>query len=339
MKQSNRIDLNHFLQRQFKVTTIHNDGLDGLLKSIASAVVRIKKAINEAALSNSNNFTDVVNCHGQSVNRLDILAHDILGDCLANSGCCAGIASEELDHFHSFDIKGHHVKYVCAFDPLDGSSNILVNGCLGTIFSIFRQPDFHDELKMSDFLQAGCHQVAAGYAMYGASTVFLYATRREVNGFVLDEQDDQFYLAYPKLQVDKMGNHYAFNSSRASSFPLSVRRYLKDRELIFAERAEVTYRYQGCMVADFHRIIIQGGIFLHPATKELPRGKLRLLYECNPLAFIIEVAGGSATDGKNRLLNITPASLHQCSPIFIGSYDMVKEFDRYEHIDDFNSDI
>jgi fructose-1,6-bisphosphatase I len=315
---------------------MHNDGLNGLLKSIASAIVKIRHAINEANLSNSNNFTSIVNCHGQSVNRLDIVANDILSNCIENSGSCAGIVSEEIESFQSFDCKGHGARYICAFDPLDGSSNILVNGCLGTIFSIYRQPSFPGELIVSDFLQAGCQQVAAGYAMYGASTVFVYSTRTEVNGFTLDEHDDQFYLTYPKLQIEQTGTHYAFNSSRSLSFPLSVRRYLKDRELIFAERTDVTYRYQGCMVADMHRILTQGGIFLHPSSKEHPRGKLRLMYECNPLAFITEVAGGAATNGKERLLNITPEFAHQCSPIFIGSYEMVKEFDRYQHIDRLN---
>ena len=262
---------------------------------------------------------------------LDVFANEQFMGVLRHGISCAGIASEELDEFVAFDdAVSRQSKYVCLFDPLDGSGNIDVNISIGTIFGIYRRVTEKGELaSREDFLQAGVKQVAAGYIVYGSSTMLVYATRRGVNGFTLDPSIGEFTLSHADIKCPPSGNIYSVNHGNFFRYNKGVQSYItacqkKDR----TTGGPYTQRYIGSMVSDVHRNLIKGGIFMYPGTTDKPQGKLRLLYECNPFAFIMEVAGGRATDGKQRILDIIPTTLHQRTPMFIGSKDMMQELEE-----------
>jgi fructose-1,6-bisphosphatase I len=245
---------------------------------------------------------------------------------------CAGIASEEMDDIVVFnDEISNQSKYVCLFDPLDGSSNIDVNSSIGTIFAVFRRvTELNKPCGINDFLQPGIQMVAAGYIIYGSSTMMVYATRRGVNGFTLDPSIGEFTLSHPNIKCPEHGVFYSVNHGNFFLYEMGVKKYIdacqNKRE---EEGGPYTQRYVGCLVADMHRSLIKGGIFMYPATLDRPEGKLRLLYECNPFAFIMEVAGGKASNGKQRILEIQPSTLHQRTAFFAGSADMMNELNSF----------
>jgi fructose-1,6-bisphosphatase I len=269
---------------------------------------------------------------GEEVKKLDVYANNQFMGVLRHGISCAGIGSEELDDVVIFDDEiSNNSKYVCLFDPLDGSANIDVNVSIGTIFSVFRRitPKGTPATK-EDFLQKGINQVAAGYVIYGSSTVMVYATRRGVNGFTLDPSIGEFTLSHPNIQCPPSGKIYSVNHGNFFQYEEGVRNYINEcQRKDKSTGGPYTQRYIGSMVSDVHRNLIKGGIFMYPALSEKPNGKLRLLYECAPFAFIIEVAGGRATDGKQRILEIQPTEIHQRTPFYIGSSSMMDELESF----------
>ncbi len=268
---------------------------------------------------------------GEEVKKLDEYANSQFTGVLRDGISCAGVASEELDDIVAFDNTiSRNSKYICMFDPLDGSSNIDVNVSIGTIFSVYRRVTEKGSLaKQEDFLQPGTRQVAAGYIIYGSSTILIYATKRGVNGFTLDPSIGEFCLSHPGIRCPESGKIYSVNHGNFFQFEAGIKNYITQcQEKNETNGGPYTQRYTGSMVADVHRNLLKGGLFMYPATLSKPNGKLRLLYECNPLAYIIEVAGGKATDGKQRILEKKPVELHERSPLFIGSKKMMEELEN-----------
>jgi fructose-1,6-bisphosphatase I len=254
------------------------------------------------------------------------MANDTFMRALRSMGQVCGVGSEEEEYFVSFNDDIHSkAQYVVLMDPLDGSSNIDVNVSVGTIFSIYRRitPE-GTPVTLKDFLQSGDAQVAAGYVVYGSSTMLVYTTGNGVNGFTLDPSIGVFCLSHPNMQIPKSGKIYSVNEGNYVHFPQGVKEYIKYCQQFDAETGRpFTSRYIGSLVSDFHRNLIKGGVYLYPTGTMAPNGKLRLLYECNPLAFIVEQAGGTATNGKQRILELEPSELHERVPFFIGSPEMV----------------
>lgn len=304
--------------------------LSGLLRDVGLAAKRVNVEVNKAGLVDILGDANTVNVQGEDVKKLDIFANNQFMGALRHGISCAGVASEELDDFIAFDDEvSRGSKYVCLFDPLDGSGNIDVNVSIGTIFSVYRRiTPIGTVASGEDFLQAGVRQVAAGYVVYGSSTMLVYATRRGVNGFTLDPSIGEFCLSHPDIKCPEFGKIYSVNHCHFFQYSEGVRRYIDlCQRKNAANGGPYTQRYIGSMVADVHRNLIKGGIFMYPATGDKPLGKLRLLYECNPFAFIVEVAGGRATNGTQRVLEVVPTSLHQRSTLFIGSSGMMDELE------------
>lgn len=304
--------------------------LAGLIRDIALAAKRVNAVVNKAGLTDILGDSGEINVHNEDVKKLDTYANDQFTYVLRLGKSCAGIASEELSGIVAFDdMVSRHSKYVCMFDPLDGSSNIEVNVSVGTIFGIYRRvSDKGSYVTPEDFLQPGNRQVAAGYIIYGSSTVFVYATSRGVNGFTLDPAIGEFCLSYPDIKCPETGTIYSVNHGNFFLFDPAIKNYIQICQKKDATNGgPYTQRYIGSMVSDIHRNLIKGGIFIYPATTTMPGGKLRLLYECNPLAFIMEKAGGVATDGITAILEKKPAGLHDRSPLFIGSKRMMEELE------------
>ncbi len=306
--------------------------LSGLLRDMGLAAKRVHVEVNKAGLVDILGDAGTMNVQGEEVKKLDVFANNQFMGVLQHGISCAGIGSEELDEIVVFDDEiSNQSKYVCLFDPLDGSSNIDVNVSIGTIFSVYRRvSEIGKPATQADFLQPGNKQVAAGYMVYGSSTMMVYATRRGVNGFTLDQSIGEFTLSNPDIKCPEKGKIYSVNHGNFFQYEEPVRKYInacqnKDK----STGGPYTQRYIGSMVADVHRNLIKGGIFMYPGTTDKPKGKLRLLYECNPFAFIIEKAGGKATDGKQRILDIQPTEVHQRTPLFIGSKLMMEELESY----------
>lgn len=307
-------------QKDFEYAT---GELSGLLRDIGVAGKIVNREVNRAGLVNILGLEGKTNKTGDDVQKLDIFANDKLIEYLKNSGECCGIASEELEAFISLPGKeGKEPKYVVVVDPLDGSSNIDVNVSVGTIFGIYRRlSDSNNPCELKDFLQVGDDLVAAGYILYGTSTILMYTTGNGVNGFTLDPSLGEFCLSHPNIKIPITGNHYSVNQGYYLQFDLDVRRYIDH-----CSDSKRKLRYIGSMVSDVHRTMFTGGIFMYPNTRKNPQGKLRLLYECNPMAMIVEQAGGKAIDLQlNRILDKELKSLHQRSPIVLGSAELVDE--------------
>ena len=306
--------------------------LASLLRDIGLASKRVNVEVNKAGLVDILGDAGTINVQGEDVKKLDVYANNQFMGVLKHGISCGGIASEELDDFFAFDDPvSNNSKYVCLFDPLDGSGNIDTNVSIGTIFSVYRRvTEKSTPVTREDFLQPGRNQVAAGYIVYGSSTMLVYATRRGVNGFTLDPSIGEFTMSHPNIKCPDFGKIYSVNHGNFFQYEESVKKYItacqkKDK----TNGGPYTQRYIGSMVADVHRNLIKGGIFMYPGTTDKPKGKLRLLYECNPFAFIVEVAGGKATNGKQRILDIVPTELHQRSALFIGSNGMMEELETF----------
>ncbi len=301
--------------------------LSGLLRDMGFSAKIINRDVNKAGLVDILGATGENNIQGEEVKKLDVFANRQFLYSLQNNGECAGVASEENDDFVPFPKQPKSSqKYVVCIDPLDGSSNIDVNVSIGTIFGIYQRVSANGPCTEADFLQPGNKLVAAGYIIYGSSTMFVYTTGESVNGFTLDPTIGEFCLSHPDIKTPKDGHIYSVNESYKYKFSKGVNDYIEYCKIPDkATNRPYSSRYVGSMVADFHRNLIKGGIFMYPASKGNPRGKLRLLFECNPMSFIAEVAGGKATDGTQRVLDITPTKLHERCPIFIGSENMVNK--------------
>jgi fructose-1,6-bisphosphatase I len=322
------VTLDEFIIRSEKDFDYATGELTGLLRDIGVAAKIINREVNKAGLVNILGVADGgENQSGDTQQKLDVYANEKLIECLRNSGECCAVASEENDDIiqvASVGSKKSH--YVVMFDPLDGSSNIDVNVSVGTIFAIYRRKsDPSGPADLGDFLQAGTKQVAAGYVLYGTSTILVYTTGRGVNGFTLDPSIGEFCLSHRNMRIPENGSTYSVNQGYYSKFDLEMRRYIDN-----CSDENYGLRYIGSMVSDIHRILIQGGIFLYPSTRKYPKGKLRLLYECNPLSLLVEQAGGKSMNTQlKRVLDMVPAELHQRCTVAIGSPKMVDELKSF----------
>ena len=305
--------------------------LSRLLRDIGIASKIVNREVNKAGLVDILGEQGTTNIQGEKVKKLDVYANEQFISALGSGGETCAIASEENDELVPVTTKvSKNAQYVVCVDPLDGSSNIDVNVSVGTIFSIYRRTDFDKPPKETDFLQQGTAQVAAGYVIYGSSTMLVYTTKRGVNGFTLDPSIGEFCLSHPDMRCPETGAIYSINEGNYAQFPEGVKRYIKYCQAQEdATNRPYSSRYIGSLVSDFHRNLLKGGIFIYPPTAKSPKGKLRLLYECNPLAFVIEQAGGTASDGQRRILELTPTSLHQRTPLFIGSARMVAKAEEF----------
>ncbi len=302
-----------------------------LLRDISIAAKIVNRDIRRAGLVDIFGTTGEVNVQGETQQKLDALAHSEFVRALKRGGECCLIGSEE--HAEAIPLatqSGNEGKYIVLMDPLDGSSNIDVNVSVGTIFSIYYLPDDYGEPDLDAALQAGSEQIGAGYVVYGSSTMLVYTTGHGVNGFTLDPSVGEFLLSHPSITTPKRGKVYSINEGNTESFDEGLQEYIRwvqhhDKE---TSRPYKT-RYIGSFVSDFHRNLLKGGIYIYPATKKNKEGKLRLMYESNPMAFIVEQAGGRATNGHERILDIQPSKLHQRTPLFIGSEEMVKRAESF----------
>ncbi|HBO39475.1 MAG TPA: class 1 fructose-bisphosphatase [Pasteurellaceae bacterium] len=303
--------------------------LTGILSSIRLVAKIIHRDINRAGLTN-----DILggagneNVQGEAQMKLDVFANDTMKRALIAREEVAGLASEEEDTFVAFNTeRGRNARYVILTDPLDGSSNIDVNVAVGTIFSIYRRiSPIGTPVTLEDFMQEGNKQVAAGYVVYGSSTMLVYTTGNGVNGFTYDPSLGVFCLSHENIQIPPSGKFYSINEGQYLKFPLGVKKYIKYcQEEDKKTNRPYTSRYIGSLVFDFHRNMLKGGIYIYPNATNYPKGKLRLLYEGNPMAFLAEQAGGIASDGYRRILDLKPTDLHQRSPLFVGSRDMVEK--------------
>ncbi|MBS1644390.1 MAG: class 1 fructose-bisphosphatase [Bacteroidetes bacterium] len=304
--------------RQFPQAT---GELSSLLRDIGLACKLINKQVQKAGLVEGIlGKQGATNVQGEEQMKLDVYADELLINILRNSSDCAGVASEENDDVVCFDdAYSLNSKYVVLFDPLDGSSNIDCNASIGTIFAIYKRiSPLGQCCTKEDFMQSGKNLMAAGYVIYGSSTMMVYATKTSINGFTLEPSIGEFCLSHPNMKCKEAGSIYSVNQGNWNKYSQGVRDFLTT-----CMDKSYSHRYIGSMVADMHRTLIKGGIFLYPADSKSPNGKLRLLYECNPMAFLAEAAGGMATTGTERILNLVPNALHQRVPIFIGSKDLV----------------
>ncbi len=303
--------------------------LSRLLRDIGIAAKIVNREVNKAGLVDILGTVGDTNVFGENQKKLDVYADEQFIAALKDGGECCFVASEEQEEGVELTDTGvsKNAKYIVCIDPLDGSSNIEVNVSVGTIFSIYRRiSQVGEALTQEDLLQTGLRQVAAGYIIYGSSTMLVYTTGKGVNGFTLDPSIGEFCLSHPNMKIPQQGHIYSVNEGNYLKFPQGIKNYIKYcQEEDTGTNRPYTSRYIGSMVADIHRNLLLGGVFIYPQTALQPKGKLRLMYECNPIAFIIEQAGGKATTGTERILEIEPEELHQRVPAILGSTDMVNK--------------
>ena len=315
-------------QTSFKYTS---GELSRLINSIRLAAKVVNHEVNKAGLVDIIGAYGDTNIQGEEQQKLDVYANEKFIQTLTNRNIVCGIASEEEDDFITINSQdeNNQNKYVVLIDPLDGSSNIDVNVSVGTIFSVYRRvTPIGTPVTINDFLQKGNQQVAAGYIIYGTSTMLVYTTGVGVNGFTLNPAIGTFYLSHPDMKFPKDGKIYSVNEVNYIHFPQGIKDYIKYCQMEEGNRP-YTSRYIGSLVSDFHRNMIKGGIYIYPSTSKNPNGKLRLLYECNPMAFIAEQANGKASDGFTRILDIQPTELHQRVPFICGSKSMVEKAEEF----------
>ena len=323
--EKNNLTLGEFIIENQKDFKYSSGELSKLINSIRLAAKIVNHEVNKAGLADILGAAGDTNIQGEDQQKLDVYANEVFKAALINREIVCGIASEEEDDFVTIEGKenSHSNKYVVLIDPLDGSSNIDVNVSVGTIFSIYRRitPEGMP-VRREDFLQKGNEQVAAGYIVYGTSTMLVYTTGHGVNGFTLNPALGTFYLSHPDMTFPENGKIYSINEGYYAHFPQGVKDYLKYCQTEEEDRP-YTSRYIGSLVSDFHRNMIKGGIYIYPTSSKSLQGKLRLLCECNPIAFIAEQANGKVTDGYQRIIDLKPKELHQRVPIFCGRTKMV----------------
>jgi fructose-1,6-bisphosphatase I len=332
MTQSKYQTLGEFIienQREFEYST---GELSRLINAIRLASKVVNHKVNQAGLVDIIGGGGETNHSGESQQKLDVFANEVFINALTNREIICGLASEEEDDYISINslAKNNSNKYIVLIDPLDGSSNIDVNVSVGTIFSVYRRKTpIGSSVSIEDFLQEGTEQVAAGYVVYGTSTMLVYTTGHGVNGFTLNPALGTFYLSHPNMKFPSKGSIYSINEGNYNYFSAGIKKYIKYCQEDSGNRP-YTARYIGSLVSDFHRNLIKGGIYLYPKTIQNKSGKLRLLYECNPIAFLTEQAEGIATDGKSRILELKPSELHQRVPFICGCSEMVETAMQFE---------
>lgn len=312
------MDLNRFILEEERKYPNATGSLSIALMAIETASKLIASHTRMAGLADILGRVDKINVQGEEVQKLDEFANDVLIKVLSDSGQFYALASEEEDE-PVYPEKGKFGKYVVAFDPLDGSSNIEVNVSIGTIFSIYRRITG----TVNDFLQGGENQIAAGYIIYGSSTMFIYTTGTGLNGFTLDPSAGLFLLSYPDMKIPESGSIYSVNESNADGWDSKIINYFNT-----LKSKGYTARFIGTMVADVHRTLLKGGVFSYPSDSKNTRGKLRMLYEVLPMAFLVKQAGGDAIDGDNDIFTVKPTEIHERSPIFMGSREEVQLVSR-----------
>jgi fructose-1,6-bisphosphatase I len=333
MEESNKT-LGEFIIENQKDFQYSSGELSRIFNSIRLAAKVVSYKVNKAGLVDIIGAAGEKNIQGEDQQKLDVYANEIFIQTLINREIVCGIASEENDDFITVQgsDKSNSNKYVVLMDPLDGSSNIDVNVSVGTIFSVYRRvTPVGTPVTLEDFLQPGVNQVAAGYVIYGTSTMLVYTTGHGVNGFTLNPAIGTFYLSHPKMKYPVNGSIYSVNEGNYIHFPQGVKDYIKYCQTEEEDRP-YTSRYIGSLASDIHRNMIKGGIYLYPTSSKAPKGKLRLLYECNPMAFIAEQAGGKASDGFSRIMEIQPTALHERAPFFCGSFNMVEKLEELMHL-------
>ncbi len=322
----------HLVEEQRNNNTIPAE-LRLLIEVVARACKTISHAVGKGALGDVLGSANIENVQGEVQKKLDIISNEILLEANEWGGHLAAMASEEMETIHLIPNRYPMGEYMLLFDPLDGSSNIDVNVSIGTIFSVLKAPDGMATPTEQDFLQPGAKQVAAGYAVYGPQTVLVLTTGNGVNCFTLDREMGSWVLTQRNIQIPADTREYAINASNARHWHPPVTRYVNEMQAGTAgpREADFNMRWIASMVADVHRILCRGGIFMYPADSRDPSkpGKLRLMYEANPMAFIVEQAGGAATDGHGRIMNIQPEKLHQRVPVFLGSKNEVERVTAY----------
>jgi len=324
------VTLSQFLVEQERIHPGASGEFTGVLTDLALASKMINREVTRAGLVDILGFTGTENVHGEKVQKLDQFAHDVITRVLGSTGQLGVLASEEDEDIITVPEGQSAGKYVVNFDPLDGSSNINANVNIGTIFSILPRVTRSGPGGLEDCLQPGSRQLAAGYVMYGSSTMFVYTTGQGVHGFTFEPSLGEFLLSHPDVRTPERGRIYSVNESNYFNWSDGVKRYvdwLKRDEK--ASGRPYSTRYIGSLVADFHRNLLYGGIFLYPGDRKSPKGKLRVLYEAAPLAFIAEQAGGAASDGQRRIMDIVPTELHQRTPLFLGSAQDVRECELF----------
>lgn len=324
-KEEGNISLGDFTRRQF---SDGDGGLPALIQDISEVAKRIADEAGRAALDGKLGAEGRVNVQGEEVQKMDQYANEIFINALRTGGHCAGLVSEETEQAVIFnDEANNNSGYVVLIDPIDGSENIDLNMSIGSIFSVYPRVSGRGKpAKPEDFLQPGENLVVAGYIIYSTSTMLVYATGAGVNGFTLDRSANDFFLTHPQIRIPPRGRYYSFDNSYYNRVDPGLKRYV-DFCMSVKDNKNGPYsnRYYGCLVADMHRNLLKGGIYFYSQVEGKPNGKLRLCYECNPMAFIAEAAGGAATNGKKRILELSPAHIHQRSPFFVGSREMMEE--------------
>lgn len=323
---TNRLTLS---EQFFRDQASHNasGGLSSVLNRFSLAARMLASEIMRAGFVGRLGYTGGTNVQEEDVRALDVISNDTIIQVFENIPMVAGIASEEMEDVHHLP-GGENGKYVISVDPLDGSGNVDVAGQMGTIFGIYRRQTSSGKATMADFLQPGRNLVAAGYVLYGPCTMLVYSAGGPVNGFTLDRSIGTFFLTHPNLQIPEGEGSYSVNEANEGKWDAATQamvRAFRRQETACGKRAA---RYAGALVGDFHRTLLKGGVYMYPGEVKKPEGKLRLLYENAPLAFVCEKAGGAATDGKQRILDIVPGKLHQRTPLFLGSKGDVEEAGR-----------
>jgi fructose-1,6-bisphosphatase I len=314
--------LDRFIKNHQSQFAFASGELSQLLRDIALASKVVNREVNKAGLIDIMGAVGSLNTGGEQQQKLDVLANIRFTRALMKGGEVCALISEESESFVDLNNEG---KYVIAIDPLDGSSNIDVNVSIGTIFSVYRRKSLAGmPIQEEDILQKGSEQVAAGYILYGSSTMLVYTTGHGVNGFTHEPSLGEYFLSHPDMQIPSSGKIYSINEGLSNSFDKSVTEYLR-----YCKDNNYSGRYIGSLVADFHRNLLKGGIYIYPATAKDKNGKLRLMYECNALAFLAEQAGGKASNGKDRILDMQPEGLHQRTPFFVGSRHMVEKAESF----------
>jgi fructose-1,6-bisphosphatase I len=333
MNIANLITIERHILEQEQLTPSATGELSKLLYQIAFVGKTISREVRRAGLVSILGMTGDENVQGEAVQKLDVIAHEAMVAAFDHTGVLCAMGSEEMENLIPIPTQFDLGKYTLAFDPLDGSSNIDANINIGTIFSVHRKISRGREGRIEDFLQPGYKQVVAGYVMYGSSTMLVYTTGMGVYGFTLDATLGEFLLSHPRITIPPRGKIFSVNMGNYKYWSAGIQKYVDDLMIVDSNRRRpYTSRYIGSLVADFHRTMLYGGIFMYPMDlkdPQKPKGKLRMLYEASPMAMIIEQAGGKAIDGKERILDIQPTELHQRTPLFIGSRDEVDEVAEY----------